>query len=48
MLTARASDNALHPLLKERGLSCELISDAAAPRGTYEAVYEGHRQARNI
>ena len=48
MVTARSSENALHPLLKERGLSCELIGDAAAPRGTYEAVYEGHRQARKI
>jgi 2,4-dienoyl-CoA reductase-like NADH-dependent reductase (Old Yellow Enzyme family)/thioredoxin reductase len=48
MVTARTSENSLHPVLKERGLSCELIGDAAAPRGTYEAVYEGHRQARKI
>jgi Pyridine nucleotide-disulphide oxidoreductase len=48
MVTARSSENSLHSLLKERGVSSELIGDAAAPRGTYEAVYEGHRQARKL
>lgn len=48
MVTARVSSNELFPLVKQRGLSVELLGDAAAPRGTYEAVYEGHRQARKI
>jgi len=25
-----------------------MIGDAIAPRTTYEAVYEGHRQARKL
>jgi hypothetical protein len=25
-----------------------MIGDAVAPRGTYEAVFEGHRQARKL
>jgi len=25
-----------------------MIGDAIAPRGTYEAVYEGHRAARKL
>ena len=48
MVTGRRSENALYPLVRERGLSVELIGDAIAPRGTYEAVYEGHRQARKV
>jgi 2,4-dienoyl-CoA reductase-like NADH-dependent reductase (Old Yellow Enzyme family) len=48
MVTGRRSENALHPLVKERGLAVEMIGDAVAPRGTYEAVYEGHRQARKV
>jgi NADPH-dependent 2,4-dienoyl-CoA reductase/sulfur reductase-like enzyme len=48
MVTGRRSENALFPLIKERRVSAELIGDAIAPRGTYEAVYEGHRQARKI
>jgi 2,4-dienoyl-CoA reductase-like NADH-dependent reductase (Old Yellow Enzyme family) len=48
MVTGRRSENALYPLLRERGVSAELLGDAAAPRGTYEAVFEGHRQARKI
>jgi 2,4-dienoyl-CoA reductase-like NADH-dependent reductase (Old Yellow Enzyme family) len=48
MVTGRRSENALYPLLRERGVSAELVGDAIAPRGTYEAVYEGHRQARKI
>jgi 2,4-dienoyl-CoA reductase-like NADH-dependent reductase (Old Yellow Enzyme family) len=48
MVTGRRSENALYPLLRERGVSVEAIGDAVAPRGTYEAVYEGHRQARKL
>jgi uncharacterized FAD-dependent dehydrogenase len=48
MVTGRRSENALLPLLKERGVGVEAIGDAVAPRGTYEAVYEGHRQARKV
>ncbi|HKP17154.1 MAG TPA: FAD-dependent oxidoreductase [Gaiellaceae bacterium] len=48
MVTGRRSESSLHPLLQERGVSVELIGDAVAPRGTYEAVYEGHRQARKV
>ena len=48
MVTGRRSENALLPLLEERGVSVEAIGDAVAPRGTYEAVYEGHRQARKV
>jgi 2,4-dienoyl-CoA reductase-like NADH-dependent reductase (Old Yellow Enzyme family)/thioredoxin reductase len=48
MATGRQSENALHGVLVERGVSCETIGDATAPRGTYEAVYEGHRQARKV
>ena len=31
-----------------RGISVETIGDATAPRSAYEAVYEGHRQARKL
>jgi thioredoxin reductase len=48
MATGRQSENALHALLLGRGLNVEAIGDAVAPRGTYEAVYEGHRQARKL
>jgi hypothetical protein len=48
MVTGRQSENGLYPLLRERGVSVEIIGDATAPRGTYEAVYEGHRQARKL
>jgi 2,4-dienoyl-CoA reductase-like NADH-dependent reductase (Old Yellow Enzyme family)/thioredoxin reductase len=48
MATARQSVNGLYHLLRERGTSVETIGDAIAPRGTYEAVYEGHRQARKL
>lgn len=48
MATGRKSENGLYPLLVERGVSAETIGDATAPRGTYEAVYEGHRQARKL
>jgi 2,4-dienoyl-CoA reductase-like NADH-dependent reductase (Old Yellow Enzyme family) len=48
MVTGRRSENSLYPLLQEREISVELIGDAIAPRGTYEAVFEGHRQARKV
>jgi hypothetical protein len=48
MATGRQSENELHALLLARGVSVEAIGDAVAPRGTYEAVYEGHRQARKL
>ncbi len=48
MVTGRRSENGLYPLLDGRGLSVETIGDAVAPRGTYEAVFEGHRQARKV
>jgi len=48
MATGRQSENSLYPLLLESGVSVETIGDATAPRGTYEAVYEGHRQARKL
>ena len=41
MATGRRSENALYHALRERGASVEMIGDAIAPRGTYEAVYEG-------
>ena len=48
MVTARNSENALYGLVKDHGISVETIGDATAPRHTYEAVYEGHRQARKV
>jgi len=48
MVTGRQSEHTLYDLVKARGLSVETIGDATAPRSTYEAVYEGHRQARKI
>jgi 2,4-dienoyl-CoA reductase-like NADH-dependent reductase (Old Yellow Enzyme family) len=48
MATGRQSENGLYHLLRERGVSVEAIGDATAPRSTYEAVYEGHRQARKL
>ena len=48
MATGRHSENALYHALRERGVSVEAIGDAVAPRGTYEAVYEGHRAARKL
>lgn len=46
--TGRRSENRLYHALKERGVSVEMIGDAVAPRGTYEAVYEGHRAGRRL
>jgi 2,4-dienoyl-CoA reductase-like NADH-dependent reductase (Old Yellow Enzyme family) len=48
MSTGRQSLNSLYHQLRERGRSVEMIGDAVAPRGTYDAVYEGHRQARKL
>lgn len=48
MATGRQSDNDLYHALRARGVSTEMIGDAIAPRTTYEAVYEGHRQARKL
>ena len=46
MATGRQSDSHLCELVRARGISVETIGDANAPRGTYEAVYEGHRAGR--
>lgn len=48
MATGRLSENDLYHALKAKGVSTETIGDATAPRYTYEAVYEGHRQARKL
>lgn len=48
MVTARRSENRLASLIAERGIDVSTIGCAVAPRGTYEAVYEGHRQGRRI
>jgi 2,4-dienoyl-CoA reductase-like NADH-dependent reductase (Old Yellow Enzyme family) len=48
MATGRAANDGLRPLLQARGVSTETIGDALAPRGTYEATFEGHRAARRL
>jgi hypothetical protein len=48
MVTARRSENALAGLLASRGVKTSTVGCAVAPRGTYEAVFEGHRQGRRI
>lgn len=48
MVTARESEREICPRLRELGVSVESIGDATAPRGTYEATYEGHRAARKL
>ena len=48
MVTARQSVNGLNEAVRARGLSVETIGDANAPRGTYEAVFEGHRAGRKL
>ena len=48
MVTGSQSENALYHELRERGASVEMIGDAVAPRATYEAVFEGHRQGRKL
>ena len=48
MVTARQSENALSQAVLARDLPVETIGDANAPRGTYEAVFEGHRAGRKV
>jgi 2,4-dienoyl-CoA reductase-like NADH-dependent reductase (Old Yellow Enzyme family)/thioredoxin reductase len=48
MATGRAANDGLRALLRRRGVSTETIGDALAPRGTYEATFEGHRAARRL
>ena len=48
MVTARQSVNGLSDAVRARGLPVETIGDANAPRGTYEAVFEGHRAGRKL
>jgi len=48
MVTGRQSVNGLSDAARARGLSVETIGDANAPRGTYEAVFEGHRAGRKL
>ena len=48
MVTGRQSVNGLHDAIRSRGISVETIGDANAPRGTYEAVFEGHRAGRKV
>jgi 2,4-dienoyl-CoA reductase-like NADH-dependent reductase (Old Yellow Enzyme family) len=48
MVTARQSNNDLAIAAAALPVTVEVIGDAVAPRSTYEAVFEGHRQARAI
>jgi hypothetical protein len=48
MVTGRQSVNGLNEAVRARGFSVETIGDANAPRGTYEAVFEGHRAGRRL
>jgi hypothetical protein len=48
LATGRRSENGPYEELKSRGASVEAIGDAVAPRGTNEAVYKSHRQARKL
>ncbi len=48
MVTGRQSVNGLHDAVRARGVPVETIGDANAPRGTYEAVFEGHRAGRKV
>jgi hypothetical protein len=48
MATARQSVNSLAATARSLGLPVTVIGDAVAPRGTYEAVYEGHRLGRKL
>ena len=48
MATGRRSENGLKDAVAARGIPVETIGDATAPRTAYEAVYEGHRQARKL
>jgi NADPH-dependent 2,4-dienoyl-CoA reductase/sulfur reductase-like enzyme len=42
------AEDGLHRALRERLAACFLIGDAAAPRGIYEAFYDGQKLAREI
>ena len=46
LATARQSRNELEQVAKELAIPHTVIGDAVAPRGTYEAVFEGHRLGR--
>jgi len=48
MATARQSLNSLATAAASLPVTVDIIGDATAPRSTYEAVFEGHRQARKI
>jgi hypothetical protein len=48
MATARQSVNSLADTARQAGLPVTVIGDAVAPRGTFEAVYEGHRHGRDV
>jgi hypothetical protein len=48
MVTARQSNNDLAIAAQGLPVTVEVIGDAVAPRSTYEAVFEGHRQARAV
>jgi Pyridine nucleotide-disulphide oxidoreductase/NADH:flavin oxidoreductase / NADH oxidase family len=48
MATARQSVNSLADAARQAGLPVTVIGDAVAPRGTFEAVYEGHRHGRDV
>jgi 2,4-dienoyl-CoA reductase-like NADH-dependent reductase (Old Yellow Enzyme family) len=48
MATARQSVNGLAAAARRAGLPVTVIGDAIAPRGTFEAVFEGHRHGRDI
>lgn len=48
MATARTSENALYHALRDEGVPVEMIGDAVAPRGAWEATFEGHRAARRL
>lgn len=48
MATARQSVNSLAAAARLAGCPATVIGDALAPRGTYEAVFEGHRYGREV
>lgn len=48
MATARQSVNSLAGAARGAGVPATVIGDAVAPRGTFEAVFEGHRHGREI
>lgn len=48
MATARQSVNSLAGAARAAGVPATVIGDAVAPRGTFEAVFEGHRHGREI